>query len=61
MSSFPNLSNIAGYVQEELKLRKGNIPKISSLNAWVRVSFGVGDGLIILSNPNFKLFGRVEV
>lgn len=57
MSSFPNLSNIAGYVQEELKSRKANIEKISGLNAWVRVSSGVGDGLIILSNPNFKLFG----
>lgn len=57
MSSFPNFSNIAGYVQTELNSRKRNIEKISGLNAWVRVSSGVGDGLIILSNPNFKLFG----
>ncbi len=57
MSSFPNFSNIAGYVKTELNSRKQNIQKISELNAWVRVSSGVGNGLVILSNPNFKLFG----
>lgn len=56
MSSFPNFSNIAGYVKNELNSRKQNMQKISELNAWVRVSSGVGDGLVILSNPNFKLF-----
>ena len=61
MSSFPNLSNFAGYVQEALKLRIGNVQSVSQLNAWVRVSSGVGDGLMLLSNPNFGLFGAAGV
>ena len=58
MSAFPNFSNIADYVQTELASRKGNIMKVSSLNAWVRVSSGVGGGCQIISNPNFSLFGK---
>jgi hypothetical protein len=58
MSAFPNFSNIADYVQTELKSRKGNIMKVSNLNAWVRVSSGVGGGCQIISNPNFSLFGK---
>lgn len=56
MSSFPNLSNISGFVKNNLDNRIKNKKSISGLNAWVRVSSGVGDGLILLSNPNFKLF-----
>jgi len=56
MSSFPNLSNLAGYVKKALDNRIGNIQNISQLNAWVRVSSGVGGGLMLLSNPNFGLF-----
>lgn len=59
MSSFPNFSNIAPHVQAELASRKGNIMKVSNLNAWVRVASGVGGGCQIISNPNFALFGAV--
>jgi len=57
MSAFPNFSNIAGYVTKELDARKGDMSKISKMNAWVRVASGVGAGCQIISNPNFKLFG----
>jgi DUF2075 family protein len=57
MSAFPNFSNIADYVQKELALRKGDIMRVSNLNAWVRVASGVGGGCQIISNPNFALFG----
>ncbi len=57
MSAFPNFSNIAGYVTKELDARKGNMSKISKMNAWVRVASGVGTGCQLISNPNFKLFG----
>jgi len=56
MSSFPNLSNLAGYVKSALDRRIGNVQNVSQLNAWVRVSSGVGGGLMLLSNPNFGLF-----
>ncbi len=56
MSSFPNLSNFAGYVKKALDNRIGNTQSVSQLNAWVRVSSGVGGGLMLLSNPDFKLF-----
>jgi hypothetical protein len=57
MSSFPNFSNIAPHVQAELASRKGDIMKVSNLNAWVRVASGVGTGCQMISNPNFSLFG----
>jgi len=56
MSSFPNLSNFAGYVRKTLDNRVGNTQNVSQLNAWVRVSSGVGGGLSLLSNPDFGLF-----
>jgi len=56
MSSFPNLSNFAGYVKKVLSNRIGNTQSVSQLNAWVRVSSGVGGGLVLLSNPDFALF-----
>jgi len=59
MSAFPHFSNIAPWVTKELDARRGDIIKVSNLNAWVRVSSGVGKGCIMLSNPNFKLFGGV--
>jgi D-serine deaminase-like pyridoxal phosphate-dependent protein len=57
MSSFPNFSNIAPHVIAELSSRKGDIMKVSNLNAWVRVASGVGGGCQLISNPNFSLFG----
>lgn len=56
MSAFPNFSNVAQYVVDESIKRKDNPLYLSSLNAWIRVASGVGDGLIITSNPDFKLF-----
>lgn len=55
MSVFPYFSNADDTIITKLKNRRGNIQKISSLNAWVRVSSGVGSGLSIISNPNFSL------
>jgi hypothetical protein len=59
MSAFPHFSNIAHWVTKELDARKQDIIKVSNLNAWVRVSSGVGKGCIMLSNPNSQLFGGV--
>jgi len=59
MSAFPHFSNIAPWVTKELTARRADIIKVSNLNAWVRVSSGVGSGCMMLSNPNFQLFGGV--
>jgi hypothetical protein len=65
MGTFPNFSNIADYAQKKLTNRKNNPYAISKLNTWVRVTSGVstsdGDGLTIVSNPNFKLFGAAGI
>jgi hypothetical protein len=56
MSSFPNFSNIADYVVETLNFRKNNPINISTLNCWARIISGVGDGLVLVSNPNIPMF-----
>jgi len=56
MSAFPNFSNVAKHVVDESKKRKDNPLYLSSLNAWIRVASGVGSGLILTSNPDYKLF-----
>ena len=60
MSTFPNFSNIAGYIQKTLKERKNNPLVNSSLNAWIKVTSGTstskGNGLVMYSNPNMDLF-----
>lgn len=60
MSTFPNFSNIETYVQNTLDTRVNNPLKVSGLNAWIRVISGVsgpkGDGLVLVSNPDLKLF-----
>lgn len=61
MSSFPNLSNFAGYVTQTLDNRIANTQAVSQLNAWVRVSSGVGAGLSLISNPDFGLFKAAGV
>lgn len=53
MSSFPNFSNIQSFVQDRLSERKGNPELISKLNPFVRIVSGAG--LVLVSNPNFKL------
>jgi hypothetical protein len=72
MSSFPNFSNIANFVQTELQNRIGRTGYVSGLNCWVRAASAVtpitqkdsdgnavafgSNGLIIYSNPDFQLF-----
>lgn len=56
MSGFPNFSNIASHVTTEFERRKNNPLDISKLNCWVRIASGVGSGLVLVSNPNFRLF-----
>lgn len=53
---FPQFSNLKDYVQVELNNRRDDTLKLSKLNAWVRLTSGVGEGLIIESNPNDALF-----
>jgi hypothetical protein len=53
--TFPNFSNVKGYIKGELDKRVDNPNYLSSLNVWVRVSSGVGEGLILMSNPDYKL------
>ena len=60
MSTFPNFSNIAGYVQTTLTNRVNNPYEVSKLNPWIRVVSGVSNtaarGLVLYSNPDFSLF-----
>lgn len=60
MSTFPNFSNIAGYATKKLEARKGSVYNVSKLNSWIRVISGVkgsnGDGLVMVSNPDYRLF-----
>lgn len=56
MSTFPNFSEIERYIQDKLKLRVDNPTYISSLNCWIRITSGTGDGLYMVSNPDFNLF-----
>jgi hypothetical protein len=51
-----SFSNIATFVQEQFESRKNNPMDLSKLNCWVRLASGVDDGLILYSNPDFKLF-----
>jgi len=53
MSAFPNFSNIQTFVQDRLSERRGNTELISKLNPFVRIVSGAG--LVLVSNPNFKL------
>ena len=55
MSTFPNFSNIQGFVQKTLTSRKGNTELISKLNPFVRIVSGVNGGLVMVSNPDWKL------
>ena len=56
MSGFPNFSNIASHVTTEFKRRRNNPLDISQLNCWVRIASGVSSGLVLISNPDFRLF-----
>lgn len=60
MSTFPNFSNIAGYATDKLEARKGSVYNVSKLNSWVRIISGVigseGTGMVMVSNPDYKLF-----
>jgi hypothetical protein len=51
---WPKLSNINKDIHDKITNR--NNLEASKLNCWVRLFSGVGDGLIIVSNPDTKLF-----
>jgi len=56
MSYFPKFSNFKSHVQTQLNARRGNMLEVSKLNVWVRLTSGVGAGLVVDSNPNYNLF-----
>ena len=51
---WPKLSNINKDIHDKITNR--NNLEASKLNCWVRLFSGVGDGLIMVSNPDTKLF-----
>lgn len=63
MSTFPNFSNIAKYATDKLEARKGSVYNVSKLNSWVRIISGVigseGTGMVMVSNPDYRLFRAV--
>jgi hypothetical protein len=61
MAYFPQFSNLKPHVISKLNSRKDNSIGVSQLNAWVRLTSGVGNGLIMSSNPNYKLFRAAGV
>jgi hypothetical protein len=56
MAFFPNFSEIDGNIRTTLEGRKGKPLAVSNLNVWVKMTSAVGGGLILYSNPDFKLF-----
>jgi hypothetical protein len=56
MSFFPNFSNIDDNIRKTLDGRRGNPLAVSKLNVWVKLTSAVGNGLILYSNPDYKLF-----
>lgn len=60
MSAFPYFSDIAGYAQTTINSRKNKL-FTSTLNAWVRVSSGTGEGISLVSNPNYALFSATGI
>ena len=53
---FTYYSKPESFVEKELVSRKGKILEMSKRNAWIRVTSGVGNGMVILSNPSLPLF-----
>ena len=51
---WPKLSNINKDIHDKITNR--NNLEASKLNCWVRLFSGVGDGLIMVSNPDTQLF-----
>jgi len=51
---WPKLSQINDKIYKKITTR--NNKDVSQLNIWVRLFSGVGDGLIMVSNPDTKLF-----
>jgi len=56
MAFFPNFSDIDNNIRTTLNNRKGNPLAVSNLNVWVKMTSAVGGGLILYSNPDYKLF-----
>ena len=56
MAFFPNFSDIDNNIRTTLNNRKGNPLAVSNLNVWVKMTSAVGGGLVVYSNPDYKLF-----
>lgn len=56
MSSFLNFSDVFPYIKSEFEKRSKDYQYLSGLNAWIRAASGVGDGLVLYSNPDYRLF-----
>ena len=54
--SFSYFSSPLSYIKDTLDNRKSNNIEVSKLNSWIRVTSGVGSGMVILSNPSLPLF-----
>jgi hypothetical protein len=54
-TTFPNFSNIQGYVTSTINSRRGNPELVSKLNPFVRIVSGANGGLSMISNPDWKL------
>ena len=51
MSTFPSFTNVPSHVVSRISERKGSPYNVSKLNSWVRVSSGVGSGLMLCYIP----------
>ena len=56
---FPKLTNIEDKIANSIKSK--NTTEASKLNCFVRIISGVANGLIMTSNPDWKLFGAAGV
>jgi len=56
---FPKLTNIEPIIVDSIKSK--DTIQTSQLNCFIRVISGAGNGLIMTSNPNWKLFSAAGV
>ena len=56
MSGFPLFSNFEPHVRNQFDARKGDNLEVSKYTTWFRLFSGAGSGLIMYSNPDYKLF-----
>lgn len=56
MSGFPLFSNFEPHVRNQFDARKGDNLEVSKYTTWFRLFSGAGSGLIMYSNPDYRLF-----